>query len=127
MFYRPPSFVLSALCAVAACVACDRKPQAVVPNAWTTAEVALPPTDPPVVDKALADRFTVGMPQDDAVAVLQSAATSRPVNGSYFQNVADQARLNGVRYDLTVTQGRRKLVLKFRKEKLVDVQKHGLD
>jgi len=124
--------LLSALLlAIASSSGCDRKRSGSGQNAQKDFQartvVGLPPTNPPTLDKSVADRFTIGMPQDQALAALKEATQHAPQTGSYFDNVIEQGRLSGAHYDVTITQQNRKLVLKFKDKKLVDVQKEGLE
>jgi hypothetical protein len=41
--------------------------------------------------------------------------------------VIDQSKMNDFRYDLTVLQGKRKIVLAFRNKKLTDKTQEGLE
>lgn len=112
-------------------VGCDQKRATNSQNAQkdfrATTVVGLPETNPPAIDKSVADRFTIGMDQDQALATLKEATQHAPQTGSSFDNIIEQGRLSGAHYDVTIAQGNRKLVLKFKDKKLVDVQKEGLD
>jgi len=112
-------------------VACDQKRATSSQNAQkdfrATTVVGLPETNPPAIDKSVADRLTIGMDQDQALATLKEATQHAPQTGSSFDNIIEQGRLSGAHYDVTIAQGNRKLVLKFKDKKLVDVQKEGLE
>jgi len=112
-------------------VGCDQKRENSGPNAQkdfrATTVVGLPETNPPAIDKSVADRLTIGMDQDQALATLKEATQHAPQTGSSFDNIIEQGRLSGAHYDVTIAQGNRKLVLKFKDKKLVDVQKQGLE
>jgi len=90
------------------------------------ARVELANTKPPIVTKAVADQITVGMNQQDAMALLVKAAGT--MSPKYFlEAIAGQSSLNKPRFELTLSQDNRKLVLKFKDEKLVEKSSEGLD
>ncbi len=105
---------------------CERTSPAPSKDVGTTTTVVLPESDPPVLSKLVADRLKSGMPQEEALVVLQDAARSTPSARSSVEAVVAQGKLNNIRYDLTVTQGKRKLVLAFRDNKLVEMKEEGL-
>src|SRR6185437_13498362 len=102
-------------------VGCDQKRATSNQNAQkdfrATTVVGLPETNPPAIDKSVADRLTIGMDQDQALATLKEATQHAPQTGSSFDNIIEQGRLSGAHYDVTITQGNRKLVLKFKDKK----------
>jgi hypothetical protein len=103
---------------------CTRKAAAPLPNkVGTSAAVELPETGAPMLTKAVADRIQPGMAQADALAVLQEASASN----SLINAAVNHGKLNNIRYDLTVTQGKRKLVLHFKDNKLVEKSQEGLE
>jgi hypothetical protein len=108
-------------------VGCQKSPPTLPKEAGTTAEVGIPESDPPFLSKALADRIKPGMSQEEVVGILQDAAKNVPSAGSSLENVADLSKLNNVRFDLTVSQGKRKLVLAFRNAKLLEKKQEGLE
>jgi hypothetical protein len=92
----------------------------------TTASVGLPESEPPVLSAALADRLKPGMAQGEVLQTLADAAKDTPSARSTLDAVVKQGGLNNVRYELTVTQGKRTLVLRFRDNKLVEMKQVGL-
>jgi hypothetical protein len=108
-------------------VGCQPSPPTSSKEAGTTAEIGLPESDPPVLSKAVADRIRPGMSQEEAVGILQDAAKDTPAVKSTLENVVTLSKLNNVRLDLTVSQGRRKLALAFRDAKLVEKKQEGLE
>jgi hypothetical protein len=101
--------------------------QSETPNVGTTAEVQMPETDPPVITKALAERMQPGLAQADALSILQDAARQLPSVKSYTDFIVVSGNLNPIRYDLTVRQGNRKLILAFKDGKLAAAQQDGLE
>lgn len=93
----------------------------------TTATVGLPASDPPVLSRTLAERIKPGMTQDAVLSILQDAASATPSAKSMIDAAATQARLNNLRYDLTVMQGKHKLVLGFREQKLAEMRQEGFE
>ena len=93
----------------------------------TTAEVMFPESDPPVLSRMTADRIKTGMSWEEVLGVLQDAARDTPAAKSQLEPVAAQGKLNSARYDLTVTQGKRKLVLRFRDGNLGEKTQEGLE
>jgi len=87
----------------------------------------LPESDPPVLSKAVAGRIKPGMSQKEVLSVLQDAARDTPTAKSQIEATVLQGKLNSIRYDLTVIQGKRKLVLAFKDNKLVDKTQEGLE
>jgi hypothetical protein len=106
---------------------CARSTPAPPKDVGTTATVGLPESDPPVLSRAVADRIRPGMSQEDVLAVLQDAARETPSAKSSVEAAVTQGKMNTIRYDLTVTQGKRKLVLAFRDNKLVEKAQEGLE
>jgi hypothetical protein len=93
----------------------------------TTSEVQLPESDPPVLTKAVADRIRTGMAQEEVLAILRDAARETPAAKSSLELAYTQGKLNTVRYDLTLAQGRRRLVLAFKSATLAEKTVEGLD
>lgn len=86
----------------------------------TSAEVGLPGSDPPVLSKAVAERIKPGMSQEEVLGILREAGRNAPAVGTLLDNMVAQGKVNPILYDLTVTQGKRKLVLAFRDANLVE-------
>jgi hypothetical protein len=103
--------------------ACHRSSDVTVVTVGTTADMQFSDSGPAVVTKALADRLEPGMSQDDAISVVRDAAEQSPAAKSTIETIVAQSKLNTIRYDLTLSQGKRKLVLRFQDGKLTDVQK----
>lgn len=118
-------FLLASL--LATLVGCQQSPPTVSKETGTTAEVGLPESDPPVLFKAVADRIKPGMSQEEALAILQDAGKNTPSARSSLETIVTQGKLNTIRYDLTISQGKRKLVLAFRDGKLVEKKQEGLE
>ena len=93
----------------------------------TTTTVDLPESNPPVLTQAVADRIKPGMSQDEVLAILQDAAPDTPSAKSSVEAAVTQGKLNNIRYDLTISQGKRKLVLAFRDNKLAEKTQDGLE
>jgi hypothetical protein len=93
----------------------------------TSATVGLPEGQPPVLTKTLADRLRPGLSQVEALTILQDAALETPSAKSSVEAAVVQGKLNSIRYDLTITQGLRKLVLVFKDGKLVDKTQEGME
>lgn len=108
-------------------VGCQRSPPTWTKETGTTAEVGLPDSNPPVLSKTVADRIKLGMSQEEVLSLLQDAGRNTPAAKSSLEAAATQAKLNSIRYDLTVTQGKRKLVLAFREAKLAEKKLEGLE
>jgi hypothetical protein len=92
-----------------------------------TAIVDLSESDPPVLSAAVGARVKVGMSQEEVLAVLRDAATGTPSAQSSLEEAVTQGRWYGSRYDMTVTQGKRELVLTFRGGKLVEKKQERLE
>lgn len=122
--YRCPTALVVALLVLAGC---GKEPAAPTADVGTTATLVLPESDPPVLTPAVAGRMKPGIAQDDALDVLREAARDTPSARSSVETVVAQGRMNPIRYDLTVGQGPRKLVLAFKGGKLVEASKAGLD
>ena len=93
----------------------------------TSATVGLPESQLPVLTKAIADRMRPGLSQDEALTILQDAALDTPSAKSSVEAAVVQGKLNSIRFDLTITQGPRKLVLAFKDGKLVDKTQEGME
>jgi hypothetical protein len=93
-------------------------------NAGTTATIGLPPGQK-MLSKSLAGRFSAGMKMEDALALLTGAARGTP-SESVIGAAAAQARLNTLRYDVTIVQDEGSLTLHFRDSKLESVESAGL-
>jgi hypothetical protein len=98
-----------------------------VTDVGTATTLQLPESEPAVLTKDIADRIQVGMSQEQALSILQAAARDIPSAKSTVDVVVTQGKLNNVRFDLTVIQGKRKLALAFKNGKLVDKMQDGLD
>jgi hypothetical protein len=92
----------------------------------TSTAIALNETEPPVLTKAITTKIRPGLSQEEVLSLLQDAARNTPAAGSLDSAVA-LGKLNDIRFDLTVSQGNRKLVLAFRNRKLVDKTQEGLE
>ncbi len=108
-------------------VGCQPSPATALKETETTAEVRLPESNPPVLSKAVADRIKPGMSQEEVLGILHEAGKNTPAVGSLLDNMVTQGKANPIRYALTVTQGKRKLVLAFRDAKLVEKDQEGLE
>jgi hypothetical protein len=106
---------------------CSRKAASPPSIVGTSATLVLPDSDPPVLSKSLADRIQTNMSQDDVLAILQQAAQNTSTAKSSVDAIATQGRLNDVRFDLTVMQGKRKLVLAFKDRKLAEKSQEGIE
>lgn len=125
---RPRFVVLACLLAWLSVVAgCGPSTPTLPQDVGTTATVGLPESDPPVLSKAVAQGIKSGMSQDDVLSILQEAARDTPSAKSSVETAVTLCKLNTIRYDLTVTQGERKLVLAFRDNKLMDKAQEGLE
>jgi hypothetical protein len=119
---------LAAMVALLGVIAgCTQRAPAPSKDAGTTSQLGLPESDPPVLTRAAADRIKPGMSQDEALAILQDAARNTPSAKSSIDTAVTQGKLNNIRYDLTIRQGKRKLVMNFRDGKLVDKTQEGLE
>jgi hypothetical protein len=107
-------------------VGCGQGTPSLPKGAGTTAEVMFPESDPPVLSPAVADRIKPGMSWEEVLGILQDAARDTPAAKSNLDPVAALGKLNSLRFDLTVTQGKRKLVLRFRDGKLAEKTQEGL-
>ena len=65
------------------------------------------------------------MPQEEALAILRDAGGDTPSARSMLEAMYTQGKLNNLRYDLTLSQGRRKLVLAFKNDARVDKKPEG--
>jgi len=108
-------------------IGCAKSPSPQPKEIGTTANFELPDGDPPILTKAMADQIVPGLPQDVVLAYLQEAARDTPSAASSLEVAAEEAKLNKLRYDLTIVQGKRKLMLSFRDAVLVDVKREGLE
>jgi hypothetical protein len=104
---------------------CTRSASTLPKDAGTTAEVVLPESNPPVLTLAVAERIKPGMPQDEVLAILQDAARDDPSIKSMVDVTVTQGKLNHFRYDLTISQEKRKLTLAFRNNKLAEKNQEG--
>jgi hypothetical protein len=120
----PPATLLVGLFSLVGCGP-DTPPPA--SDVGTTAMVQLPESTPPVLTKAVGDRIRQGMTQEEVFAILRDASRDTPSAKSSIETAFTQAKLNTIRYDLTITQGKRRLVLAFRAEKLAEKKLDGLD
>jgi hypothetical protein len=107
-------------------VGCGQDTPSLPKGAGTTAEVMFPESDPPVLTRGNADRIQPGMSWEEVIGTLQDAARDTPAAKSQLEPVAALGKLNSLRYDLTVAQGKRKLVLRFRDGKLAEKTQEGL-
>ena len=119
-----PTAVVFAILALAGC---GKEPAAPTADMGTTATLVLPESDPPVLTPAVAEWMKPGIAQEDALAVLRDATRDTPSARSSVETVVTQGKMNPIRYDLTVGQGPRKLVLAFKGGKLVEASKAGFD
>jgi hypothetical protein len=87
----------------------------------------LPESDTPLLTRALADRFRLGMAQDEALEILRNAARDTPSAKSLSEATDMQGQLNPIRYELTLIQGKARLVLTFRDKRLAEKKIGGLD
>lgn len=108
-------------------VGCQPSAPTLSKEAGTTAAVELPESDPPVLTKAVAERIKPGMSQEEVLGILQKAGSNTPTAKSSLEVVGTQGKLNTIRYVLTVTQGKRKLVLAFKNAKLAEKKQEGLE
>jgi hypothetical protein len=108
-------------------IGCGQNASTLPSNAGTTAKLELPESDPPVLTKAIADRIRPGMSQEEVLALLRDAARDTPSAKSSLETIYTQGKLNNVRYDLTLTQGKRKLVLAFKSDALTDKKQEGFE
>jgi hypothetical protein len=108
-------------------VGCGQDTPTLPTNVGTTAELRLPESDPPVLTKAVADRIRLGMSQEGVISFLRDAARDTPSARSSVEAMSTQSKLNNIRYDLTLTQGPRKLVLAFKADALVDKKQVGFE
>ncbi len=108
-------------------VGCQQSSPTLSKEAGTTAAIGLPESESPVLSKAVADRIKPGMSQEEVLAILQEAASNTPSAKSLLENAVIQGKLNNFRYDLTITQGKRKLVLVFREARLAEKKQEGLE
>jgi hypothetical protein len=120
---RPAALVVALL----VFVGCGKEPAAPTADMGTTATLVLPESGAPVLTPTVAGRMKPGIAQDEALAILQEAARDTPSARSSVEAVVTQGRMNPIRYDLTVGQGPRKLVLRFKGGKLVEASKAGFD
>lgn len=120
-----PLVCLSAM--LATLVGCQKSPPTLSEDAGTTAGVQFPESNPPVLSKAVADRIKPGMSQDEVVGILLDAAKNSPTAKTSIENTVTLVKLNSVRLDLTVSEGKRKLVLAFRNAKLTEKKQEGLE
>lgn len=108
-------------------VGCQPSAPTLSKDAGTTATLGLPESDPPVLTKAVVERIKPGMSQDEVLGILQDAASNTPTAKSSLEPVITQSKLNTIRYDLTITQGKRKLVLAFNNAKLTEKKQEDLE
>ena len=96
-------------------------------KAGTTSTVELPESTPPLLTKAVADRIRQGMTQGEVLGILLDASRDTPTAKPLVELASTQSKLNPIRYDLTIVQAGRRLVLAFRSEKLAEKTLEGLD
>ena len=106
---------------------CGAEPTPISVDMGTTAMVQLPNTEPPILNKELADRVRVGMSQRDVLTILRDAGRVLPSVKSELDLAYEQSMLNPVRYTVSLLQGKRKLMLDFRSEKLEKKTTLGFD
>ena len=129
---RPSSSALSLIpafaCALlAGCAESPTPPPVVASNPGTTSTVQFPEAASPILTKALADRIQPGMAQDAVISILIDAAKGEPSAAGMIEPIAKQSKLNPIRLDLMLTQGKRKLILAFKSDALVDKKQEGLE
>ena len=122
-----PHAARALLVALSVLAGCGRDGPAVSPDAGTTAELQLPESNPPVLTRAVADRIRPGMPQEAVLSLLRDAARDTPSARSSLETVSTQGKLNNIRYNLTVSQGKGVLKLAFKDAALVDKEQSGLE
>jgi hypothetical protein len=131
MLNRSRHIAFALLFALLAChlalAGCGQSEPPLSENVGTTSEIEFPVADPIMLSKDLADRIKPGMSVEEAMAILQDAVRSNPSARSMVDVAVTQAKLNNIRYDLTVTQGKRKIVLAFRDKKLTEKKQEGLE
>jgi hypothetical protein len=115
------------LTAVLALVGCGTDRTASTSDVGTTAWIQFPEGNPPLLTRALADRLRPGMAQDEALDILRGAARDTPAAKSMIEATDLQGRLNPNRYDLTVAEGKVRLILAFKAKKLAEKKVEGLD
>ncbi len=93
----------------------------------TTTEIVIPESNPPVLTRALADKIRPGMAQREILAALREAGSATELARSLVETAELQGKLNNIRYDLSISQGNRKLSLSFKAEKLLEKKQEGLD
>ena len=125
--YNRPFLLTPLLVSALAIVGCGHRESALPSDVGATAEIELPASDPPVLSKALASRFQSGMRQEEILSILRDAGRDTPSAKSLVETAYQHGKLNNIRFDLTVIQGKRKVVLNFKNENLVHKTKAGFD
>jgi len=115
------------LFSLVAVVGCGRGMPALPSYAGTTSYVQFTESNPPFLTEALARRIRPGMPQEEVLVILRDAAQNTPSAKSSIETAYTTGKLNPSRYDLTIAEGKRKLVLAFKAEKLAEMKQEGLD
>jgi hypothetical protein len=118
---------MAGLVSLHALVGCGGGTPASPSHVGTTTTVKLPESDPPVLTKAVADQIRPGMTQEEVLVILRNAARDTPSAKSSVEAAYSQGKMNPIRYDLTLSQGTRKLALAFKAEKLAEKKQEGLD
>lgn len=118
--------VLSLMALSALFSGCDSPTPQLSRDVGTTLTVELPENEAPVLSNSHAERIKLGMLQDEVVAILQEAAKNTP-SQSMIDLLATQGKLNTVRFDVTVIQGKRKLVIAFKDGRLTDLKQEGME
>jgi hypothetical protein len=124
-FAMPSATLLVGLCLLVGCGTGTPPPP--IGNVGTTSMVGIPESTPPVLTKAVADRIRTGMAQGEVLGILRDASLDTPSAKSLVELASTQSKMNSIRYNLTIVQGKRRLALAFKDEKLVAKTTDGLD
>jgi hypothetical protein len=111
---------------VAGCGKGDDFVQVTKDDVRTNTTMELPETDPPILTKALAEQIKPGISQMDAWRVLQSASRDERTAKSLVDSAIIKKMVDNVEHNITIKQGKLKLALVFKGDKLVEKTIQGL-
>jgi hypothetical protein len=93
----------------------------------TATTLELPEGNSPVLTKAVVDAIKPGMSQDKVRGILREGAKDNPAAKTNIDTAAMQGMMNDAKFDVTITQGKRKLTLSFKGNSLVDKSSEGIE
>jgi hypothetical protein len=93
----------------------------------TATKLELPEGNSPVLTRAVVDAIQPGMSQEKVREILREGAKDNPAAKSNVDTVSMQGMLPDAKFDLVITQGKRKLTLSFKGKALVEKSSEGIE